>query len=78
MAIGEVQRDFKTAEVNQCWLVVTGMAQWCSTVGAGLDKAANVTCLAVFDLGTNSALSRLLGSAKKKSYLGRYGPAHMA
>jgi hypothetical protein len=35
------------------------MGQWWSKVGAGVE-AANVACLAVFDLDTNSALSRQL------------------
>ena len=32
----------------------------------GSSKAVNAACLAVFDPSTNSALSRQLGSAKKK------------
>jgi hypothetical protein len=50
--------------------VATDMGQWCSAHRQwvlGSSKAANAARLVVFDLGTNSAISRLLGSAKKSS-----------
>jgi hypothetical protein len=70
--IGET---LKTAEVNQCWSVlwwlvwVSGGRQWVRRSS----KATNAACLAVFDLGTDSALSRQPESAKKKKKK-PYGP----
>ncbi len=43
----------------------------------GSSKAVNAACLAVFDPSTNSALSRQLGSAKKKTRFGVFGPARL-
>ena len=38
MAVGEDRRDSETAEVDQCSLVVAGMGQWWSEVGAGVEQ----------------------------------------
>ena len=52
---------YETVEVNQCRSVVADMGQWCSAVGAGVEQGRQRGMrLAIFDLGTDSALSRHL------------------
>ena len=46
------------------------MGQWWSKVGAGVEQGRDVACLAVFDPGTNSALSQLLARKNQKTAFG--------
>jgi hypothetical protein len=65
-------KRLRSTSAGWWWLVwVSGGRKWV----LGSSKAVNAACLAVFDPSTNSALSRQLGSAKKKVHLGVFDPA---
>ena len=54
----ETLKRLRSASVGQWWLMwVSGARQWV----LGSSKAGNAACLAVFDLGTKSGLSRHVG-----------------
>ena len=65
--IGETLKRLRSTSAGRWWLVwVSGCRKWV----LGTSKTTNVACLAVFDLGTNNALSPLLGIFKKKTIWG--------
>jgi hypothetical protein len=60
---GENTKRLRSTSTGRWWLLwVSGGRKWV----VGSSKAVNVACSAVFDPSTNSALSRLLGSATKE------------
>jgi hypothetical protein len=60
---GETLKRLRCTSASRWWLVwVSGVRKWV----LGSSEAVDATCLAVFDLSTNIALSRQPESAKKK------------